>query len=187
MSNFSFEPTPLRDAVLITPKRFGDERGFFMETYRQEAFCVGGVDARFVQDNCSRSTRGVLRGLHFQKNAPQGKLVRVTTGEVLDVAVDLRVNSPSFGKHFAVRLSAENGVMFYVPAGFAHGFCVLSEVAEFTYKCTDYYNPSDEGGIIYNDKTLGIDWMLDGELSLSAKDSALPTFSEQDFSYYSHL
>ncbi len=187
MSNFSFENTPLRDAVLITPKRFGDERGFFMETYRRDTFSVGGVDIEFVQDNCSRSVKGVLRGLHFQKNAPQGKLVRVTTGEVLDVAVDLRVNSPSFGKHFAVHLSAENGVMFYVPAGFAHGFCVLSEVAEFTYKCTDYYNPSDEGGIVYNDKTLSIDWELDISPSLSAKDAALSTFNDQDFSYYSHL
>ncbi len=187
MGNFNFEATPLGGAILIKPKRYGDERGFFMETYHREAFRVGGIDADFVQDNCSRSVKGVLRGLHFQKSAPQGKLVRVTMGEVLDVAVDVRPNSPTFGKHFSVLLSSENAVMFYVPEGFAHGFCVLSDVAEFSYKCTNFYNPSDEGGIIYNDPSLNIDWGIDFEPSLSPKDSVLPRLNEQDFSFYDSL
>ncbi len=187
MANFTFEPTPLEGAILITPKRFGDERGFFMETYRSDAFKVAGVSAEFVQDNCSRSAKGVLRGLHFQKQKPQGKLVRVTLGEVLDVAVDLRPKSPTFGKHYGVMLSAENAVMFYVPEGFAHGFCVMSEYAEFSYKCTNFYDPNDEGGIVYNDPTLGIDWRLSEEPSLSPKDKILRTFSGQDFTCYDKL
>ncbi len=187
MQNFTFTPTALKGAIIVTPKKFGDERGFFMESYRKNAFYEGGITAEFVQDNCSRSVKGVLRGLHFQKAKPQGKLVRATLGTVLDVAVDIRPNSPTFGQHVAVTLDAQQGTMFYVPEGFAHGFCVLSEVAEFFYKCTNLYDPSDEGGIIYNDSRLNIDWQLDGEPSLSPKDKQLPGLSELDFSYYNHL
>ncbi len=187
MSNFTFTTTALKDAIIITPKKFGDERGFFMETYRKNVFAQGGISAEFVQDNCSRSVKGVLRGLHFQKLKPQGKLVRASIGTVLDVAVDLRPNSPTFGQSLSVLLSAEEGTMFYVPEGFAHGFCVLSDIAEFSYKCTNLYDPSDEGGIIYNDPTFSIDWQLSGDPSLSPKDKVLPTFKEQDFSFYDHL
>ncbi len=188
MSNFVFEQTELSGAIIVTPKKFGDERGFFMELYRRDAFTKGGIDVDFVQDNCSRSIKGVLRGLHFQKTKPQGKLVRVVKGSVLDVAVDIRPNSPTFGKHKTVLLTDENNKMFYVPEGFAHGFYVLSDVAEFTYKCTNVYDPTDEGGIIYNDATLNIDWQSGSvKPSLSEKDSLLPSFLEQDFSYYNNI
>ncbi len=187
MSNFNFEHTELSGAVIITPKKFGDERGFFMELYRQNAFHDAGITANFVQDNCSRSVKGVLRGLHFQKKKPQGKLVRVNLGSVLDVAVDLRPNSPTFGKHKTVLLTAENCKMFYVPEGFAHGFYVLSDVAEFSYKCTNLYDPSDEGGVIFNDSYLNINWQLDVEPSLSEKDKLLPSFKDQEYSFYSDL
>ncbi len=185
MSNFSFIKTPILGAIEVTPKKFGDARGFFMETYQKNVFAEGGIDAEFVQDNHSSSVKGVLRGLHLQKNNPQGKLVRVTQGEVYDVAVDLRPDSESYGKTHAVVLTADTGNMFYVPPGCAHGFLVLSEQAQFCYKCTDFYDPTDEGGIIYNDKTLNIEWpVLEVEFSLSAKDLKLATFAEQDFSYY---
>ncbi|MDG9667320.1 dTDP-4-dehydrorhamnose 3,5-epimerase [Hahella sp. CR1] len=170
--------TKLSGVVIIEPKVFGDHRGFFMETYqvaryREEA----GIDMEFVQDNHSRSGRGVLRGLHFQKTKPQGKLVRVTQGEVFDVAVDLRKGSPTFGQWEAVILSGENHLQFYVPPGFAHGFCVLSDTADFQYKCTDYYDPSDEGGLIWNDPDVGIEWPVDAP-KLSSKDLDLPLLAE---------
>ena len=161
---------------VIEPKVFFDERGYFAEIYNQREFDEAGLAMRFVQDNQSMSVRGVLRGLHFQKKHPQGKLVRVIRGEVYDVAVDLRKASPTFGKYFGLILSSENKKMFYIPEGFAHGFLVLSPEAEFAYKCTDFYHPGDEGGILYNDPAIGIDWPLDrvGRLIISSKDKEWP-------------
>ena len=147
MGKFIFTQTEIPGVVVIEPQVFGDDRGYFMETYQKDQFAEAGIDKEFVQDNQSRSTRGVLRGLHFQKNHTQGKLVRVTRGEVYDVAVDCRPNSATFGKWVGVTLSEENKKMFYIPEGFAHGFLVLSDVAEFCYKCTDVYDPAAEGGI----------------------------------------
>ena len=147
MGKFNFIETEIPGVVVIEPTVFGDDRGYFMETYQIDDFAAAGIDKPFVQDNQSRSTKGVLRGLHFQKNHTQGKLVRVTMGEVYDVAVDCRPNSKTFGKWVGVTLSAENKKMFYIPEGFAHGFLVLSDVAEFCYKCTDVYDPTAEGGI----------------------------------------
>ena len=172
MSNFTFEKTPIEGLVVITPKVFGDDRGYFMETYREKEFIEGGVDAKFVQDNQSKSKKGVLRGLHFQKTKPQGKLVRVLEGAVYDVAVDIRKGSETYGKWYGVLLSEENKKQFYVPEGFAHGFVVVSDTATFAYKCTNYYDPTDEGAIIYNDPTLNINWneYYDGEFILSEKD-----------------
>lgn len=172
MSNFTFEKTPIEGLVVITPKVFGDDRGYFMETYREKEFIEGGVNAKFVQDNQSRSKKGVLRGLHFQKTKPQGKLVRVLEGAVYDVAVDIRNDSETYGKWYGVLLSEENKKQFYVPEGFAHGFVVVSDFATFAYKCTNYYDPTDEGAIIYNDPTLNINWneYYDGEFLLSEKD-----------------
>ena len=157
---------------VIEPKVFFDDRGYFMETYNFNDMKAEGLDMVFVQDNQSMSTRGVLRGLHYQKEFPQGKLVRVVRGEVFDVAVDLRTGSPTFGKWFGVVLSAENKKQFYIPEGFAHGFLVLSDEAEFCYKCTDFYHPGDEGGIAYNDPEIGIDWPISEgmELVISEKD-----------------
>ena len=157
---------------VIEPTVFKDERGYFVETYNYNDFAAEGLDMKFVQDNQSMSVKGVLRGLHYQKQFPQGKLVRAIRGEVFDVAVDLRTSSATFGKWFGVRLSAENKKMFYIPEGFAHGFLVLSDEAEFAYKCTDFYHPGDEGGIAYNDAEIGIDWPLDPgqEPILSEKD-----------------
>lgn len=143
---------------VIEPTVFGDARGYFMETYNQNDFKEEGLDMVFVQDNQSCSTKGVLRGLHFQKQYPQGKLVRVVKGKVFDVAVDLRSSSATYGKWFGVELSEENKKQFYIPEGFAHGFIVLSDVAEFCYKCTDFYHPGDEGGLAWNDPQIGIDW-----------------------------
>ncbi|WP_351019032.1 dTDP-4-dehydrorhamnose 3,5-epimerase [Shewanella sp. AC91-MNA-CIBAN-0169] len=169
--------TKIKDLLIIEPKVFGDERGFFYETFQAERYKTAGIDSDFVQDNRSRSTRGVLRGLHFQKTKPQGKLVTVTDGEVFDVAVDLRKDSETFGQYESVLLTGKNKLQFYVPPGFAHGFCVLSESADFQYKCTDYYDPSDESGILWNDADLQIPWPLSAPL-LSDKDMALPTLTE---------
>lgn len=157
---------------MIEPTVFGDSRGYFMETYQQNEFQAAGIQSVFVQDNQSKSSRGVLRGLHFQKNHPQGKLVRVFAGEVFDVAVDIQQESPTYGQWYGVVLSGENQKQFYIPPGFAHGFLVLSDEAIFTYKCTDFYYPEDESGIIWNDPEIGIAWPLDnvGQVRLSDKD-----------------
>ncbi len=169
--------TKIADLLIIEPKVFGDERGFFYETYQEARYKAAGITADFVQDNRSRSTQNVLRGLHFQKTKPQGKLVTVTQGRVFDVAVDLRPDSPTFGQHESVLLTGENKVQFYIPPGFAHGFCVLSETADFQYKCTDYYDPTDESGLLWNDPALGIAWPLTAPL-LSPKDSVQPTLTQ---------
>ena len=162
--------TKLKDCVIIEPKVFGDERGFFLETFQAERYAAqAGITLPFVQDNHSRSSRGVLRGLHFQINKPQGKLVRVVKGKVYDVAVDIREGSTTFGQWEAVILSEENKIQLWVPPGFAHGFVVLSETADFEYKCTDYYDTSDEGSILWNDPDLNIPWPID-DPNLSDKD-----------------
>jgi dTDP-4-dehydrorhamnose 3,5-epimerase len=167
--------TDLPDVKLIEPKVFGDDRGFFLESWNAEVFANAGIDAAFVQDNHSRSARHVLRGLHYQIVEPQGKLVRVVAGEVFDVAVDIRRSSPTFGKWTGALLSAENKHMFWVPPGFAHGFVVLSETADFLYKCTTLYAPAHERSIAWNDPQLAIDWQLDGATPLlSAKDAVAP-------------
>jgi len=180
MGSFHFVPTGIKDMLVIEPVVHGDARGYFMETYQAEEFAAAGIPANFVQDNQSKSTKGVLRGLHFQTRQPQGKLVRVIRGEVFDVGVDLRDGSATFGKWFGLVLSAENKKQLYVPEGFAHGFLVLSDEAEFLYKCTRFYDPSGEGGIIWNDPDIGVDWPLPAETKplLSAKDRLLPTFAE---------
>ena len=171
--------TPIKDLVIIEPKVFGDERGYFYEAYNKNTFRELGLDYDFVQDNQSFSRKGVLRGLHFQKNYPQAKLVRVIEGEVFDVAVDLRKDSPTYGKWYGVVLSGENKKMFMIPRGFAHGFLVLSETATFSYKCDDFYHPNDEGGIIYNDPTIGVEWpKLNCEIILSEKDKAHKLFEK---------
>ncbi|MBV6288742.1 dTDP-4-dehydrorhamnose 3,5-epimerase [Pseudomonas aegrilactucae] len=163
--------TALPDVLIIEPKVYGDERGFFFESFNAQTFAARtGVQAAFVQDNHSRSLRGVLRGLHYQVQNPQGKLVRVTHGEVLDVAVDIRRSASTFGQWVAVRLSAANHRQVWIPAGFAHGFVVLSDSAEFLYKTTDYYNPAGERCIRWDDPDLAIDWQLDAAPQLSAKD-----------------
>lgn len=164
--------TRIPDVKLLEPKVFGDERGFFMETFRDEWFRQNVAERTFVQENHSKSTQGVLRGLHYQTENTQGKLVRVVLGEVFDVAVDMRRDSPTFGHWVGEVLSADNKRQLWVPEGFAHGFYVLSDEAEFVYKCTDYYNPNAEHSLIWNDATVGIDWPLLGEPSLSAKDLA---------------
>lgn len=171
--------TKLKGCFVIEPKIFEDERGYFFESFNQDRFNQAiGAEVNFIQDNESLSSKGVLRGLHFQKGSfAQAKLVRVIQGEVLDVAVDLRKNSETFGKHVSERLSGENKKQFFVPRGFAHGFVVLSETAIFSYKCDNYYNKESEGGIIYNDKSLNIDWEFPLEQAqLSEKDLVLPTF-----------
>lgn len=171
--------TAIPDVLILKPTVFGDERGFFMETYRQSWFSDLGIDSTFIQDNHSSSMKGVLRGLHYQLQQPQGKLVRVIAGEVYDVAVDLRQNSLTFGQHVATVLSAENKEIFWVPPGFAHGFMVLSEKAEFVYKCTTYYAPDDEHSILWNDPELNIPWPLEGigEPTLSERDQHAALFS----------
>lgn len=158
---------------VITPQVFGDNRGYFMETYNYNDFKEAGIDNVFVQDNQSASKKGVLRGLHFQKEFPQDKLVRVIKGEVYDVAVDLREGSATFGKWFGIHLSEENKKQFFIPKNFAHGFLVLSDYAEFCYKCTDFYHPNDEGGLLWNDSQIGVKWPIpEGtELTLSEKDT----------------
>lgn len=157
---------------VIEPTVFKDERGYFMETYNQNDFKEAGLNMVFVQDNQSMSTKGVLRGLHFQKEHPQGKLVRVVRGSVFDVAVDLRSASNTYGKWFGVELTAENKKQFYIPEGFAHGFLVLSDEAEFAYKCTDFYHPNDEGGLLWSDDEIGVEWPIEAgmELIISEKD-----------------
>jgi dTDP-4-dehydrorhamnose 3,5-epimerase len=165
-------PTTIPDVLVIEPKVFGDARGFFFESWNERAFDrLAGREVRFVQDNHSASARGVLRGLHYQVKQAQGKLVRVTAGEVYDVAVDLRRSSPTFGRWVAERLSAQNQRMLWVPAGFAHGFLVVSERAEFLYKTTDYYAPEHERTLLWNDPALGIPWPLQGEPLLKPKDA----------------
>lgn len=162
--------TNLPEVLIIEPKVFGDHRGFFVETYQNQRYKEMGIDIDFVQDNLSYSKKGTLRGLHLQNPHPQGKLVQVLQGEVFDVAVDVRVGSPTFGQWYGVTLSSENKKQFWVPAGFAHGFCVTSDTALFTYKCTDYYAPRNELSILWNDPDVGIDWPLDCEPTLSDKD-----------------
>ena len=165
-------PCDIEGLYVIEPTVFKDERGYFVETYNQNDMKEAGLDMVFVQDNQSMSTRGVLRGLHFQKQFPQGKLVRVVRGKVFDVAVDLRSDSKTYGKWFGVELSAENMKQFYIPEGFAHGFLVLSDEAEFCYKCTDFYHPGDEGGLAWNDPEIGVEWPLEEgvDLIISEKD-----------------
>lgn len=175
MGKFNFLQTGIQGVYIIEPTIFGDHRGRFMETYNEQDFQAAGLDYRFVQDNQSGSVRGVLRGLHFQVTHPQAKLVRVLRGEVFDVAVDLRGNSETYGKWVGVRLSGENGRQFMVPRGFAHGFLVLSDSAEFAYKCDDFYHPEDEGGIMWNDPDIGIEWPETEQVILSEKDKKHPT------------
>ncbi|WP_324682453.1 dTDP-4-dehydrorhamnose 3,5-epimerase [Bibersteinia trehalosi] len=164
--------TKIPEVKLLEPQVFGDERGFFMETFRDEWFKQNVANRTFVQENHSKSVKGVLRGLHYQTENTQGKLVRVVSGAVLDVAVDLRKSSPTFGQYVAEILSSENKRQLWVPEGFAHGFYVLSDEAEFVYKCTDYYNSKAEHSLLWNDPTVGIEWYLSGEPSLSEKDLA---------------
>ena len=172
MSKFKITKCEIEGLYILEPKVFYDDRGYFMETYNQNDFDELGLNMKFVQDNESKSKRGVLRGLHFQKKHPQGKLVRVIKGSVYDVAVDIRKNSKTFGKWVGVELSEENKKQFYIPQGFAHGFLVLSKEAQFVYKCSDFYYPEDEGGIIYNDSTINISWPIpeDMEVVISEKD-----------------
>lgn len=178
-----FIPTTISDVILIEPDVFGDHRGFFMETWHHEKFAEAGINATFVQDNHSKSKQGILRGLHYQMHQPQGKLVRVIAGEVFDVAVDLRKSSPTFGKWVGEKLSADNKLMLWVPPGFAHGFYVLSEYAEFTYKCTDFYAPEHERSVRWDDQDIGIKWPLIGTDSpiLSEKDSAGIPFKDAEY------
>ena len=172
MGKITVTPCDIEGLYVIEPTVFKDERGYFVETYNQNDMKEAGLDMVFVQDNQSMSTRGVLRGLHFQKQFPQGKLVRVVRGKVFDVAVDLRSDSKTYGKWFGVELSAENMKQFYIPEGFAHGFLVLSDEAEFCYKCTDFYHPGDEGGLAWNDPEIGVEWPLEEgvDLIISEKD-----------------
>ncbi|MBR1852170.1 MAG: dTDP-4-dehydrorhamnose 3,5-epimerase [Lachnospiraceae bacterium] len=173
MGQITVETCEIEGLKVITPKVFGDARGYFCETYQYEDYKAAGIPQVFVQDNQSASKRGVLRGLHFQKEFAQDKLVRVIRGEVFDVAVDLRDGSPTFGKWFGVRLSEENKKQFFIPKHFAHGFLVLSDYAEFCYKCSDFYHPGDEGGIRYDDPDIGVEWPIEEgmELLLSEKDT----------------
>lgn len=176
--NFTFKETSIKDVYIIETKKYGDNRGYFMETYKECDFKAAGLNYLFIQDNQSKSKKGVLRGLHFQKSFPQAKLVRVIEGEVFDVCVDLRKDSPTFGKWEGVVLSAEKGNQFMVPRGFAHGFLVLSETATFCYKCDEFYHPEDEGGIIYNDPDINIKWPDVGEIILSEKDKLHPRLKD---------
>ncbi len=170
--------TTIDGVLLVKPKIFGDARGYFVETWQEQRYEECGIDLLFVQDNHSKSSKGILRGLHFQKNHPQGKLVMVSYGEVFDVAVDIRENSPTFGKWYGAILNQENQNQLWIPPGMAHGFVVLSDVAHFHYKCTDYYHPNDEGSIRWNDPDLGIEWPIDFEPLLSDKDSKAPWFKD---------
>lgn len=186
MGKFKFEKCDIEGLYVIEPTVFGDKRGYFMETYNSEEFKEAGLDMVFVQDNQSSSTRGVLRGLHYQKEHTQGKLVRVLSGEVYDVAVDIRKDSKTYGQWFGVKLTAEKKNMFYIPEGFAHGFYVLSETAEFAYKCTDFYDPSSEAGIMWNDPKINVQWPIpEGEEpNISDKDAAHPPFSDDIYLNY---
>jgi dTDP-4-dehydrorhamnose 3,5-epimerase len=175
-----FQNTPIRDVVLVEPQVFGDARGFFLETWQEEKFAAAGIHATFVQDNHSRSSQWTLRGLHFQVEHTQGKLVRATAGSVFDVMVDLRRSSPSFGAWWGVELSAENHRMLWVPPGLAHGMLVTSQSADFLYKCTDYYSPTHERTLLWNDPKLGVKWPLPPGTAplLSAKDSQATSFAD---------
>lgn len=175
------ENLQIPDVKLIKPRRFNDGRGFFAQTYHADQYAEAGITTRFVQDNWSRSTKGVLRGLHFQLAHPQAKLVSVIRGEVFDVAVDIRRSSPTFGKWVGEILSADNGHQIYVPAGFAHGFCVLSDTVDLVYKCSDFYTPNDEYGIIWNDPAIGIEWPQAGLPIVSDKDAILPRFADAKY------
>ncbi|MBN1481392.1 dTDP-4-dehydrorhamnose 3,5-epimerase [candidate division KSB1 bacterium] len=183
-----FIPTDIPDVCIIKPKLFGDDRGYFMETYKEPLFRAHGIDAYFVQDNMSSSIRGTLRGLHYQLSPhAQGKLVRVLKGSVYDVAVDLRRGSPTFSKWVGVELTEENKLSLWIPPGFAHGFYVLSDMAEFTYKCTHIYTPSAERGIIWNDQEIGIKWPMDKKpLILSDKDKKNPLLKEAEYNFNYH-
>ena len=175
--------THLPGVIVFEPKVFGDSRGFFLETYREDVLKEAGINVNFVQDNHSRSTAGVLRGLHYQMIQPQGKLVRVTSGAVFDVAVDIRKGSPTFGQWYGAQLDEQSMRMMYIPHGYAHGFVVLTETADFLYKCTDYYHPQSEYGIAWNDPDIGIEWPLkelsQSEVSLSEKDKVNPMLKDQ--------
>lgn len=169
--------TALPGVLIIETRAFGDTRGFFLESFQVERYAKAGITQPFVQDNHSRSQRGVLRGLHFQRTRPQGKLVSVSRGSVFDVAVDIDPHSATFGQYVATELSDDNHLQLWIPPGYAHGFCVLSEVADFHYKCTDFYDPEDEGGLIWNDPDVNIAWPLDNPF-LSEKDQKLPRLRE---------
>lgn len=173
--------TGLDGLLLIKPKVFGDERGYFVETWQMKRYEEVGINLPFVQDNHSKSSRGILRGLHFQKHYPQGKLVQVASGCVFDVGVDIRPSSPTFGKWFGAMLTEENQYQLWIPPGFAHGFVVLSEIAHFIYKCTDYYHPNDEGSIRWNDPKINISWPINFDPVLSVKDSKAPFLEELVF------
>ncbi|MFR5266959.1 dTDP-4-dehydrorhamnose 3,5-epimerase [Clostridium sp.] len=186
MGNFNFIETKIKDLYIIEPKVFGDHRGYFMESYNAEHFKEAGLTMTFVQDNESKSSKGVLRGLHFQTRYTQGKLVRVTKGKVFDVAVDLRKGSPTYGQWEGVILSEENKKQFYVPEGFAHGFLVLSDEAVFNYKCTDFYHPEYDSGLLWNDEDVNIQWPLDKveNLLLSEKDKNQKRLKELDLPFF---
>ena len=183
MGKFNFIKTDIEGVYIIEPTAFGDNRGYFMETYNEADFRAAGLNYTFVQDNQSSSRKGVLRGLHFQKTYPQAKLVRVLKGEVFDVAVDLRKGSETYGKWVGVVLSEDNKRQFMVPRGFAHGFVVMSETAEFAYKCDEFYHPEDEGGIMWNDPEIGVEWPDVGEIILSEKDKKHPRLSESKIEF----
>ncbi len=184
MAEISVIKTPIEDLVIIEPRVSRDDRGYFMETYRQDVFSEAGLSMTFVQDNESMSKRGVLRGLHLQTRFSQGKLVRVISGAVFDVGVDLRKGSPTYGKYVGEILSGDNKRMLYIPEGFAHGYLVLSQEAVFAYKCTRIYHPEFDAGIIYNDPDIGINWPIDGmEIILSEKDKALPTLRQAGYAF----
>lgn len=178
MGNFSFSETKIKGVFIIDVKTYGDSRGYFMETYKEEDFAIAGLHYRFVQDNQSSSRKGVIRGLHFQKTFPQAKLVRVLKGEVFDVAVDLRKDSETYGQWVGVMLSEENHRQFMIPRGFAHGFEVISDHAEFAYKCDEKYHPEDEGGILWNDPTINIQWPFTDGIILSEKDRNNPLLAD---------
>jgi len=180
MSRFKIIETPIKDLLIIETKIFKDDRGFFLESYNLRDFEEIGLDLKFVQDNISKSKKGVLRGLHFQLRHPQGKLVRVISGRVYDVAVDLRVNSPTFGRWFGIELKGEDGLAFYIPEGFAHGFLTLEDNTYFFYKCAEFYYPDDDLGVIWNDPEINISWPLEEveDLIISDKDKRLLSFRE---------
>ena len=187
MGNFKFTETGIKNVYIIEPKVFGDNRGYFMETYKESDFAEAGLNYRFVQDNQSSSRKGVLRGLHFQKTYPQAKLVRVLSGEVFDVAVDLRKDSETYGQWVGVLLSGENKKQFMIPRGFAHGFVVVSDYAEFAYKCDEFYHPEDEGGLLWNDQDIAVEWPDIGDIILSEKDKKNPTLAQCKMEFYSKV
>ena len=185
MGNFIFEEQKIRGLYVVEPRVFGDERGYFMETYHQQDFLAAGIKESFVQHNQSMSVRNVLRGLHFQTKHPQGKLVRALQGEIFDVAVDLRSESATYGQWYGTVISDENKKMLYVPAGFAHGYLVLSEKAVFSYLCTDFYHPEEEGGVMWNDPYIGVEWPLEKGIQpiLSEKDKKYPSFDDNRIAF----